>query len=69
MELILTGVEEFFKLWCMRESQGAGKGVGGAEPLHHFVLSPSCHHTGESLFLFFRPHCHTLIVSRPMYLK
>ena len=69
MELILTGVGEFFKLWCTRKSQGAGKEEGGAEPLYHLVLSPLCHHTGESLFTFFMPYWHTLIVSRPIYLN
>ena len=59
---------EFCKLWRTRESQGARKGEGGAEPLHHLVLSPYSHHTGEALFPFSRPYCHTLIVS-PMSLK
>ena len=35
----------------------------GAEPLYHLVLCPYSHHTGESLFPFFGPYCHTLIVS------
>ena len=69
MELILTGVGEFCKLLCTRKSQGAGKGEGGTEPLHHFVLSPYSHHAGESLFTFFTPYWHTLIVSRPIYLN
>ena len=68
MEFILTGVGEFFKLWCTRKSQGQGRGEDGAEPLYHLVLSPYSHHTGESLFPFFRPYCHSLIVS-PMSLK
>jgi len=50
-------------MWWTRKSRGAGRGEDGAEPLYHLVLSPYFHHTGESLFPFFRPYCHILIVS------
>ena len=63
MELILTGVGEFGKLWCTRKSQGAGKGGGRGRtslPLGPIPLFPSYRRIFVSIF---RPYCHTLIVS------
>ena len=42
MELILTGVGEFCKLWCTRKLQGARKGEGGRKPytIWSYLLIP-----------------------------